>query len=218
MKISLYKCVNDPELFTENQEGKYEYYSYDSANGVCGHLTLVDDPVRDIKAQLEAGGELRRDSEHEWGADDGGHLIGARFGGKSTKENLIAQNRNFNRAEYKRIENHWAEKLKSGNKVFVNLEYENSERPEAIQGFAIIESPDGRRDVEFYSLYNESRMERAAWEADSEKAMEKIERDVIECSDELCSEENQYKESGMDTTDYGAANTEENWQDNTFSY
>ncbi len=168
MQISLYDSVNDPALFEENQPGEYTFYANEYGKGVCGVLTLAEEPARDANAQRQAGGDLRRGNDHALGADDGGHLIGARFGGESAGENLIAQNRNFNRGAYKRMENQWARELEAGNKVFVNLEYEKSERPEAIQGFAIIESPDGRREIEYYSLYNESAVTRESWEEAAE--------------------------------------------------
>ena len=56
--------------------------------------------VRDTSAQLKAGGEFRRDT------DEGGHLIGSRFGGSGELNNLIAQNRFINRSAYKKFENY----------------------------------------------------------------------------------------------------------------
>jgi len=168
--ISLYEKLNDSELFEDNQAGEYSYYSSEAGKGACGVLALVNEPVRNPEAQRAAGGEARRGTDHTWGADDGGHIIGARFGGLPTGENLVAQNRNFNRGEYKRLENHWAEELEAGNKVYVNIEYDSGERPETCVGFAIIERPSGHREVEYYSMYNESAEEREAWEVEFEAA------------------------------------------------
>lgn len=72
--------------------------------------------VRDTSAQLKAGGEFRRDT------DEGGHLIGSRFGGSGELNNLIAQNRFINRSAYKTFENAWADELESGNDVHVKIE------------------------------------------------------------------------------------------------
>lgn len=41
------------------------------------------------------------------GKDDGGHLIGRRFGGLSESDSIIAQDSKLNRGEYKKMEDHW---------------------------------------------------------------------------------------------------------------
>ena len=87
--------------------------------------------VRDTSAQLKEGGEFRRDT------DEGGHLIGSRFGGSGELNNLIAQNRFINRSAYKTFENAWADELERGNDVHVKIEPYNQEktkRPHPING------------------------------------------------------------------------------------
>ena len=108
MSGNLSENLKNPYLFQEHQPGTYEYSENDYGGKVAsGSLTLTDEPARDSAAQAAAGGEMRRGSDSEWGADDGGHLIGARFGGASGEENLTAQSRNLNRGAYKRMEAHW---------------------------------------------------------------------------------------------------------------
>jgi len=54
-------------------------------------------------------------------ADDGGHYIAARFEGPSDAFNHFAQNANFNRGRYRALEDEWANALRAGDKVFVNI-------------------------------------------------------------------------------------------------
>jgi len=49
--------------------------------------------------------------------DEGGHLIGARFGGPTDAYNLIPQDAHLNRRAWKRMENSWATSLESGHRV-----------------------------------------------------------------------------------------------------
>lgn len=75
-----------------------------------GELELHPDNERNNYAQLKAGGEDRRNGEIN-GKDDGGHLIGRRFGGSSEIDNIIAQDSKLNRGEYKKMEDHWEDYL-----------------------------------------------------------------------------------------------------------
>ena len=157
MTRSFHNDLNDPHLFEDNQAGVYTYDENEAGGRTAsGSLTLADNPKRDSSAQLAAGGEARRGRDHEWGHDEGGHLIGARFGGASSSENLVAQDSNFNRSAYKKAENRWADHLKRGDKVFVNIDTSRGDRPDSYQGYAILEHPDGTRDYELYSFNNES--------------------------------------------------------------
>lgn len=159
--------INNPELFEENKAGDY-CYKTNGAGGktAAGSLKFADSPERDGKAQSAAGHEMRRGADHPWGKDDGGHLIGARFNGGKGEENLTAQNQNLNRGSYKRLENEWAAHLENGEKVFVNIETDNGERPNAYMGYAIYEAQDGTRSSEMVSFVNESRSEQEKWEQD----------------------------------------------------
>lgn len=54
--------------------------------------------------------------------DEGGHLIGARFGGTPEGVNLVPQNMNLNRSAWKRMENEWAAALDQGRQVKVDIQ------------------------------------------------------------------------------------------------
>ena len=169
MPGELMEDLKNPYLFSEHPAGEYEYSENDYGGLIAsGSLYLTDNPVRDNAAQAAAGGEMRRGNDSEWGPDDGGHLIGARFGGSSGPENLTAQNRNLNRGDYKAMENRWAAHLDAGDKVFVYVETDQPQRPEVYMGYAIYESQEGMRDYEYFHMVNESRSEIAAWEAEAE--------------------------------------------------
>lgn len=161
--------LRNPYLFSENQAGEYTYnvdeYGVKSASG---SLKLTDEKVRDNAAQAAAGGEMRRGNDSEWGADDGGHLIGARFGGAVGEENLTAQNRNLNRSAYKRMENQWEAHLEAGDKVYVHIEADDPLRPEAYMGYVIYENPTGERDWDAFHMVNESKSEILQWGAEAD--------------------------------------------------
>ena len=164
MARSISEDLANPRLFEDNAPGDYEYVGHDDGSReVSGHLAIASDPQRDPSAQLAAGGDSRRGMGDEWGHDDGGHLIAARFGGASTEENLIAQDSNFNRGSYKRMENDWANHINNGDKVFVHMETSQGERPDALMGYAIFEHQDGSRDHEYYSFLNESISQQEQW-------------------------------------------------------
>ena len=163
---TLSEVMDDPEFFDKHEAGDYQYGQSDIGKNAYGVLDLADDPVRDSNAQREAGGLERRPD------DDGGHLIGARFGGSPTDENLDAQNRNLNRGTYKREENGWAEALENGDKVYVNLEtykQDGTERPDAYMGWTVTESPDGQRHWDAFSYTNESTETQEQWAEELEE-------------------------------------------------
>ncbi|HEY0624546.1 LysM peptidoglycan-binding domain-containing protein [Sphingomonas sp.] len=55
-------------------------------------------------------------------SDEGGHYIGIRFKAPRDAFNHFAQDTNFNRGAYRRMEDSWAEDLRTGRKVFVTME------------------------------------------------------------------------------------------------
>lgn len=157
--------LRNPDLFKENSPGEYHYGRDEHGKTAYGNLQL-EKGVRNAYAQRKVGGEDRRRD------DDGGHMIGTRFKGASGTENLNAQNRDVNRGTYKNMENQWAESLENGSKVFVNTEAyqsEGSERPEAFMGYAITETPDGKRDWEAFSIQNESSEVQSQWDEEVAK-------------------------------------------------
>ena len=67
--------------------------------------------------------------------DDRGHLIGDQFDGSNGLENMIPQDANINRNDFKNFENELAKNVKEGKVVTVKVEpvYEgDSKRPSAV--------------------------------------------------------------------------------------
>jgi filamentous hemagglutinin len=81
--------------------------------GVQGDLVL-NTRARNTYQQGKAGREGLQ-------GDEGGHFIASIFDGPGEKINLFAQNRNFNRGEWKKLENSWADALKNNQSVNVNI-------------------------------------------------------------------------------------------------
>jgi len=158
---SFLENLEDVDLFVNNLPGNYHYLESADGKSAWGSLELTEDGVRNPEAQRIAGGEFREET------DDGGHLIGTRFGGSSELENIDAQNRNLNRGGYKTEENSWAASLEEGNQVFVNVDtYKSngSDRPSAYMGYKIEEDAEGKRSWDSFSFTNVSRQEQKEWE------------------------------------------------------
>ena len=158
---SFLENLEDADLFTNNSPGEYYYRETQDGKSAWGSLELTDEGVRNAEAQRLAGGEFREST------DDGGHLIGTRFGGSPELENIDAQNRNLNRGGYKTEENSWAASLEDGNQVFVNVDtYKSngSDRPSAYMGYKIEEDTEGNRSWDAFSFTNVSRQEQKGWE------------------------------------------------------
>jgi hypothetical protein len=97
---------------------------------VEGQLVSNPSQGRNRKAQLGAGGDDRL------GTDEGGHFVGRRFDGPTDDFNHFAQNQNFNRGEYKKLENKWQAALEDGKSVYVHIEPsypEGSSRPDYLE-------------------------------------------------------------------------------------
>lgn len=62
------------------------------------------------------------------------------------------------------MENEWASHLQAKDKVFVNVETAASDRPYAYMGYAIYESPDGKREYETFMYPNENREQQETWQ------------------------------------------------------
>lgn len=97
----------------------YEYRIDDTGRTrwVSGSLALADRPVRSrtAQAQAQADGADRRTT------DDGGHYIAARFNGPTDAFNRFAQDANFNRGEYRLLEDQWAREKRAKRKVIVKI-------------------------------------------------------------------------------------------------
>ncbi|WP_242141259.1 DNA/RNA non-specific endonuclease [Sphingomonas sp. TREG-RG-20F-R18-01] len=96
---------------------------------MSGTLELAYTQVRSKTAQAQAGGADRRPT------DDGGHYIAARFNGPTDAFNHFAQDANFNRGEYRFLEDQWARARRAGRDVTVKIvpSYDGaSKRPSVI--------------------------------------------------------------------------------------
>lgn len=146
--------------------GEYHYESgTNNTRHAFGQLKLVDksDRHRSQSAQSSAGGTRRRYD------DDGGHLIGARFGGAPNSENLFPQNLHLNRSGYRSLESQWANLLNNNCQVFVDIYTSASSdqmREDAIYGSYTVISPTGDRYTECFSFANENTETQNCWEED----------------------------------------------------
>ena len=106
----------EPKLQTVVKNG-YEYRidGEDRTREVSGTITLNNAQTRSRAAQTNAGGSDRLDS------DDGGHYIARRFNGPTDAFNHFAQDANFNRGEYRSLEDSWAKATAKGDKVVVRI-------------------------------------------------------------------------------------------------
>jgi LysM repeat protein len=80
-----------------------------------GEVSFASSPKRSRRNQAQAGGVDRRPS------DDGGHFIAARFNGPGEIFNHFAQDANFNRGAYRKMEDDWAAELRARRRVFVSI-------------------------------------------------------------------------------------------------
>lgn len=86
--------------------------------------------------------------------DDRGHLIGDQFNGSNGMENIVPQDADINRKDYKELENELAKEVKAGKDVHVKVEpiYEgDSHRPTDI---IVTYSIDGEESVRFFPNEN----------------------------------------------------------------
>ena len=132
-----------------------------------GTLRLDKETKADPASQKMAGGDSRHTKEGEWeSVDDGGHYFARRFGGSEKIDNLFAQDRHFNRSEYKKMENEFESKLQETNEdgsrkynvdVRIDSKYEgDSERPSTIFVRAKYTDSQGNVERKIYMFKNEA--------------------------------------------------------------
>lgn len=127
-----------------------------------GYKYKIDDKGRIISAEgtlhlKNREGRLNiRDSIEDIGkgdqkeGDDRGHLIGDQFDGSNGLENLIPQDADINRNDFKNFENELADEVRAGKEVYVKIEpiYDgDSRRPVAI---VVTYSIDGEESVRVF--------------------------------------------------------------------
>lgn len=144
----LYRVENDLAPDTN-----YEINGYKYTTDAQGRIVLVEGTLhmkdRDgrlpIKDSIE---DIGKGDQKE--GDDRGHLIGDQFDGTNRLENMIPQDANINRNDFKNFENELAKEVKDGKKVDVMIEpiYEgDSRRPVAI---VFTYSIDGEESVRIF--------------------------------------------------------------------
>jgi len=122
--------------------------SYD----INGYLYKTDELGRviNVRGKLELGdGTRNKYQQIKTGKkgiqdDEGGHLIGDRFGGPGEAINLVPQNSNLNRGAWKKMENEWEDALNQDKDVIINIKtnYDrDSVRPDS---FTVKYSIDGK--------------------------------------------------------------------------
>lgn len=102
----------------------YEIDAEDRTRRISGDLALNANQGRSQAVQRAAGGSDRRTSDH------GGHYIARRFNGPTEAFNHFAQDANFNRGDYRKLEEEWAQAKRSGKDVRVKIV--PSQRPSAL--------------------------------------------------------------------------------------
>ena len=115
-----------------NEQYEVNHYSYETDRygriKRCEGTLRLEEGKRNTAHQTRAGGEYRLEN------DEGGHLIGRRFGGSEKIDNIVTMDYDVNRHDYKELEDDWAEELEKGNRVDVKIRCryeENSTRPTA---------------------------------------------------------------------------------------
>ncbi|HEZ6444478.1 TPA: hemagglutinin repeat-containing protein [Neisseria meningitidis] len=84
------------------------------------------------------------------GQDHAGHLIGDRFGGSPNLDNLVSQHKDVNLSAYKVLENKWAEAIKSGKNVKIQMQIEyaaGTRRPTRFVGYYWIDGKPTRINI-----------------------------------------------------------------------
>jgi uncharacterized membrane protein YgcG len=142
-KAALPQTESAPKPKTREVTANGYHFELDAQNRTVrarGKLRLDDGQGRNTRRQLDEGKPDRLES------DEGGHFIARRFGGPKEAINLFAQDRNFNRSDYARLENEWRRSLTSGKKVKIDIQAYyagSSKRPDVIH---VYYSVDGREE------------------------------------------------------------------------
>lgn len=94
---------------------RYEIDKLERTRKVSGTVTENLQQRRSAKEQSRAGGKDRRPTDH------GGHFIARRFNGPTEAFNHFAQDADFNRGKYQKMENQWARGIRRGERVTVKI-------------------------------------------------------------------------------------------------
>lgn len=150
----LYRVGNELSPNCEYELNGYKYQTDDMGRIVTaeGNLHLKDREGRlPIKDSIE---DIGKGDQKE--GDDRGHLIGDQFDGSNGLENMIPQDADINRNDFKNFENELAKEVKDGKTVYYKVEpiYDgDSRRPSAI---VVTYSIDGEESVRVFPNGKES--------------------------------------------------------------
>lgn len=145
---NLYRVDNDLVPNNQYEINGYKYETDENGRIISaeGDLHLKDREGRlPIKDSIEDVGK-----GDQRATDDRGHLIGDQFDGSNGLENLVSQDANINRNDFKNFENELAKEVKDGKTVHVKVEpvYDgDSHRPSAI---VVTYSIDGEESVRVF--------------------------------------------------------------------
>ncbi len=142
----LYRVENDLEANTQYEINSYKYHTdeHGRIKSAEGKLHIKERegrlPIRDSIEEIGKGDQKE--------GDDRGHLIGDQFDGANGMENMIPQDANINRNDFKNFENELAREVKNEKEVYIKVEpnYEgDSRRPEAVLVSYSIDGEEGIR-------------------------------------------------------------------------
>lgn len=94
---------------------QFDLDALDRTMEVTGSVTENPQQLRSRRLQAQAGGRDRRPT------DEGGHYIARQFNGPVEFFNHFAQDRTFNRSEYRRIELQWLREIRKGHRMPVRI-------------------------------------------------------------------------------------------------
>lgn len=144
----LYRIGNELLPNLDYEKNDYTYKSDDKGRIRIAEGTLhMKDregrlPIRDSIEDIGKGDQKE--------GDDRGHLIGDQFDGSNGLENMVPQDADINRNDFKNFENELAKEVKDGKRVKVKVEpiYDgDSRRPEAI---VVTYTIDGEESVRVF--------------------------------------------------------------------
>ena len=145
---NIYRVDNDLVPNNQYEINGYKYETDENGRIISaeGDLHLKDRDGRlPIKDSIEDVGKGDQKA-----TDDRGHLIGDQFDGSNGLENLVPQDSNINRNDFKNFENELAKEVKDGNTVNLKVEpvYDgDSHRPSDI---VVTYSIDGEESVRVF--------------------------------------------------------------------
>ena len=144
----LYRVENDLAPNTEYEINGYKYTTDSHGRIISAEGTLHMKTHEGRRPIADSIDDIGKGDQKE--GDDRGHLIGDQFDGSNGLENMIPQDANINRNDFRNFENELAKEVKDGKEVHVKIEpiYDgDSRRPVAI---VVTYSIDGVESVKVF--------------------------------------------------------------------